>query len=385
MRAALRRVVLGLAAWGCAHAQEPARGSSVEIPVFTARAPHAEVIGTDPAVVTNLGLMAEAATSAAGGVLATPPAFSTPVFVRVADVRGRGQPPYAVAVEASGNVTLWLRADAAGEGGSAWRRGLAEAFLTRWAIAEAGVREGRVLPGWLLAGFEARIAAELQPAVGDWLLAQARPAGPAPLGELLTAAPGAVTREQAYVFLRLLVLQPDGQARLTAFVRELLAGAEPRAAFLARYGDLPGLESGAQAFWLAGFFDLTSRRNGPQLSAAASRDAVLDLGRVTVYVDGVERLATPREIWRMRERPPLRALAFARWRTSRAVLLDAHPFYFNVALSAGRAYEALLHHSYTDFRDAWRAYAADLAAGDRMEGEAAAAVAAWDERLRPPP
>jgi hypothetical protein len=395
MHAPARRLVfLVLAAAACACAQEGGEVAEVALPppaqVRTFETPFASIAGTDAVAVENVRYLAEALPPFLRTTLDIREGFPTPVLVRLVGGVGPAGRESAVAVEPGALVTLWLRDDVPGEAGAAWREGLVQAVLTRWLLASGQAMDGRALPAWLVAGLDARLAEELEPSLGEWLQATARGVTPPALGTVLAAGSlefrETVNRAASYILVRWLLRFPDGPGRLARLARALVAGAEPRSAFLEVYGDLPALASGAQAAWLAAWVDLSRQRTGPLMAAAASREAIVDLARVVVMDEaGVERVAGEEDLWALRSRRAGRELALARWRTARAVLLDAHPFYFNAALSVGRLHEALLRGRKRSCREAWAALREDLALGDRLEAEAAAAVAAWDARLAPAP
>jgi hypothetical protein len=141
----IRLFWLGLGLW----AALPLRGAA---PVIAASlAGRFEVASMDAAIAHRVAAAAEEGWRVLAPPLGLPPAFSSPVFVRILPPgTPGGAATHEVAVEPGGLVTLWLGARA--QAGRELRRALVDALLHRLGVALHGATVPPVVAPWLVVG-----------------------------------------------------------------------------------------------------------------------------------------------------------------------------------------------------------------------------------------
>jgi hypothetical protein len=365
-----------LAAWGllaggllapAGRAQEEGRPV-----VFTSGPGQFEVIGPDVIATRATVELARQAWRSLGDTLDLPPGFGRAISVRlVPEARWEGAAAFNVVVEPGGTVSLWV---AWHENLPAWvlRRALVQALLMRVAVDRHGVQPGLQVPLWLEHGAVALWQIRANPALLDEWQARAADLPWPDLAELWAwerheAADEA--RERAALWC-LLWLREEGRAAPGTWARwrDAVLRGEGEAAALARLFPAWGEPAAVERRWRVGGWRVATRSTLAGWSAAESRLRLWALWRV-VLTDGSgrERVVEDEEWWEGRDDEVLRAEVA--WRRARlgAELPWVHAFYHNVALSAGRVWEAWERGDEAVWREARAQLTADILSARELE------------------
>jgi hypothetical protein len=299
------------------------------------------------------------------------------------------EPAWRVVGEAAGIVTVWIKGG--GEPGAArdrrWLMALAEGVLHRQALSLGVTPERLWMPDWLIAGgAEAVLTTGERVALLDSWRQAARRGGRMPgLMTLLTWKGGlqrmsdgddarVLASFAAWQWLRAESGNTAGWRRLVA---GLIAGAPPRLALNAAYGDrfrrMP--VDDLELIWQISAAAFARLQSLPSLSAAESRRWLDQLDRLVVIdaeAEATEKALRLSEVWAER-----RESVIARTRAERTSLLTGgfarvHPFYRNAAGSLGRvwlAQDSGKERAWVQAREEWRA---DKATGRELERASAA-------------
>jgi hypothetical protein len=316
-----------------------------------------------------------------GAPLGLPPAFSSPVFVRLAPASEWTRAvPFLAVVEAGGVVTVQI-GGAESLPDAAIQRALTRGLLLRLAVWRHGYDERFSLPLWLEHGCVGWWRTRADAAQLDALKQATARAAPPGIAELLTWRRGEREPEARtlgavwlYEFLR-----SDGSraGEWPSFLTRLLRGDEPLAALVAAY---PGRFSNSmerELWWVTGWHNLRTARALPTLEAAESRGQLEILSRFVVVVEGRET-SPPLDFIITYSKEPFVAEELARRAHVLNGLLPAlHPFYRNAGMSLAEILGGT-ELSATKRAEAGRAFERDWAAARELEDNVKAALDAWD-------
>ncbi|MBL9213668.1 MAG: hypothetical protein JNL92_24605 [Opitutaceae bacterium] len=345
-----------------------------------------EVAALDPTGAHAIVAEAEEAWRVLAGPLGLPGAFLSPVYVRVepepalVDRRPAG-PPFRVAVEAGGLVSVRLRHDALAPVNV--RRALIQGLLLRVAVARHGVTPHLTAPLWLELGCLGWWRTRADGAQLDALKQAAARQPPPAIGALLLWQRGGeesgAWSEAATWLLTFLQAESGAGQEWPTLLARLLAGDDPLIALVQTYPGRYRDPVDRELWWQTGYHQARRGRTLPVLEAAESR---LQLGALARFVaagagENTDRVVPVRELM-ARVGEPLVGVEVARRAEQLARLVPSlHPFYRNAGLSladvlAARAVKpARLAELCTTFEEDWRNAAeleqATAAALDRLE------------------
>ena len=345
-----------------------------------------EVAALDPTGAHAIVAEAEEAWRVLAGPLGLPESFVSPIFVRVEPEPARVDtpspgPPFRVAVEAGGLVSVRLRPAALTP--TNVRRALIQGLLLRVAVARHGVRPHLTAPLWLELGCLGWWRTRSDGAQLDALKQAAGRDPPPSIGALLLWQRGdeesKAWSDAATWLLTFLQAESGNGKEWPTLLGRLLAGDDPLIALVETYPGRYRDPVERELWWQTGFHQARRVRSLPVLEAAESR---AQLGALARFVaagadDSTDRVVPVRELM-ARVSEPLVGVEVTRRAEQLARLISSlHPFYRNAGLSlaevfAARAVKtAKLAELGVAFEEDWRSAVeleqATAAALDRLE------------------
>lgn len=321
-----------------------ALGAGEAIPVLVQSAPgRFEVAAVDAADAHAVAALAGECWQLLEAPLGLPPAFSSPVFVRVMPPGSGalGREDYRVNIEAGGVVSVWLQAEAVRRPGV--RHALVHGLLGRLAVAMHGASVEPAVGRWLEHGCVAWWRTRAEPAQFDALKQRSATLAPPPIAALLDWSRDGVARPEfslASFWLFAFLQNESGRGgEWPAMLRRLLAGGDPQAMLAQCY---PGRFHGVAArelWWQTGWHQARRVRSLPGLEAAESRQQVAALARfVFAAAEGdLDQVVALRAVLERGDEPLVRAEITRRAAELGRLIPALHPFYRNAALSLAEA------------------------------------------------
>lgn len=345
-----------------------------------------EVAALDPTGAHAIVAEAEEAWRVLAGPLGLPGSFVSPVYVRVEPEPARADtprpgPPFRVAVEAGGLVSVRLRHDALTPGNV--RRALIQGLLLRVAVARHGVRPHLTAPLWLELGCLGWWRTRADGAQLDALKQAVGREPPPSIGALLLWQRGGeesrAWSDAATWLLTFLQAESGTGQEWPTLLGRLLAGDDPLIALVQTYPGRFRDPVDRELWWQTGFHQARRVRSLPVLEAAESR---AQLGALARFVaagadERTDRVVPVRELM-ARVGEPLVGVEVARRGEQLARLISSlHPFYRNAGLSLAEVFAAravqtaklaeLVAAFEADWRSAVELEQATAAALDRLE------------------
>lgn len=330
----------------------------------------------------RLGELAEQAWAAWRGPFGLPGRWPVGITVRLAPAAGwtAGTPPWRVAAEPGGIVSVWIRqAPAANE---TWREArlqlaaLAAGAMQRQAIFIGVPPERVTTPAWLGAAAAEAVLVREQPSLSDgWLRGAAA----------LSRAPGLKTvlewksaeaevsgevRLAAYGVWIWLQAEGTRSGAWRRFLAEVLAGGDAMAALARNFGSIPGRgsEQELELAWQTAFAQIARVKNVPVLEPYESRRWLEQVNRFVLSEDsGDAQVVQLVDLWSHRKLASVREQLEARSTLLAANLRSMHPFYRNAAVSWGRACVAILEGKEGVCKSAVEEWRQDMEAGLVLE------------------
>lgn len=330
----------------------------------------------------RLGELAEQAWTAWRGPLGLPERWPVGITVRLSPAAGwpAGAPPWRVAAEPGGIVSVWVRQSPAGT--EAWLEArlqleaLAAGAMQRQAIF-IGVSPERVtIPAWLRAAAAEAVLVRQQPSLSDAWLREAAALTRAPgLKSVLDWKPvgsevSGGTRLAAYGVWVWLQAEGTRSGAWRRFLAELLAGGDAAAALARNFGNIPGRgsEQELELAWQTAFAQIARVKNVPVLEPKESRRWLEQIDRfVLLEAAGGEQVLPLGELWSRRKLASVREQLEARSTLLAANLRTMHPFYRNAAVSWGRACVAILEGKESVWKSAEDEWRQDMETGLLLE------------------
>ncbi|MBM3842330.1 MAG: hypothetical protein FJ397_03535 [Verrucomicrobia bacterium] len=377
----VRWLVLGLLA------VLPLRGAA---PVLAASlAGRFEVASMDAAVAHRVAAAAEEGWRVLTAPLGLPPAFPSPVFVRVVPAGTPGAPPtHDVAVEAGGLVTLWLGPRA--QEGRALRVALVDALLHRLGVAWHGATVQPVVASWLVLGAAGWWETRVDGARLDALREASRRHPPPELVRLLDGTRGVSGTEgeaAGAIWLFTFLLAESGRGgEWPRLLARLLAGGDPQAMVAQAYPGRFGGPDERELWWQTGWHYHLRQRVLPGLEAEEARELLATLARF-VFADeaGADRLPPLAEVLARRSEPLVAAELARRGVDLGRSIAGMHPFYRNAALTLAEAFALGAGPEADRRREALLAqWERDWADGRALEAATTEALDRWEARRRGP-
>jgi len=370
---------LGLGLW----AALPLRGAA---PVIAASlAGRFEVASMDAAVAHRVAAAAEEGWRVLATPLGLPPAFSSPVFVRILPPgTPGGAATHEVAVEPGGLVTLWLGARA--QAGRELRRALVDALLHRLGVALHGATVPPVVAPWLVVGAAGWWETRVDGARLDALRDASRRRPPTDLVALLEAPRGGSGPEPdeagATWCLTFLLAESGRGGEWPRLLGRLLAGGDPQAMLAQAYAGRFGGAEVRELWWQTGWHHHVRQRVLPGLEAEEAREALEVLARFVMAEEGGgDRLVSLAEVLGRRAEPLVAAELARRGADLGRIVAAMHPFYRNAALTLAEAFALPAGLEADRRREAlvvqWER---DWADGRALEAATAAALDRWAAR-----
>ncbi|HEY0944794.1 MAG TPA: hypothetical protein VGD81_05985 [Opitutaceae bacterium] len=371
-----------LAAARLGRSQSPEHAPPPAPAVFTSGRGQFEVIAPDAAAAAAVTTLAGEAWRFLAGPLGLPAGFSSSIFVRlVPAAEWRDAAVFRVAVEPGGIVSLRLRWEPALDA-EIVRRALAQALLSRLAVAQHGVSANIKVPLWLEQGTVGWWITRAQPARLDGWQQEAADAVEVRLVRLLAwqrgePEPRAWQLAALWWFCHL----RDEAGQTSAWhdcLRRVLGGEDATAALVACYPALAREERARELWWLVGLHHQRRLKPLPLLNASESRAWLADLPRVVLSRDGADSVLSLDDLFAAREESVV--TGEVAWRVARIgrELPWLHPLYRNAALSLGETFEAIQAGDATRFADAKAQFARDAAEGREIEAAMEVALDALD-------
>jgi hypothetical protein len=330
----------------------------------------------------RLGAFAEQAWDAWRGPFGLPERWPVGITVRLAPASGwpAGAPPWRVAAEPGGIVSVWVRQEPGLV--EAWAEArlqlsaLAAGAMQRQAIFIGVPPERVTTPAWLGAAAAEAVVVRQQPSLSDAWLREAAALSRAPglktvLGWKSAGAevPGEV-RLAAYGVWVWLQAEGTRSGAWRRFLAEVLAGADAEAALVKNFVNIPGRGS-AQELELAcqtAFAQIARVKNVPVLEPYESRRWLEQINRfVVMEASGGEQVIQMGDLWSLRKLASVRGQLEARSTLVAANLRTMHPFYRNAAVSWGRACVAILEGKETVCKSAVDEWRQDMETGLLLE------------------
>lgn len=365
----------------------PLRGAA---PVLAASlAGRFEVASMDAAVAHRVAAAAEEGWRVLAGPLGLPPAFPSPVFVRVVPAGTPGAAEtHEVAVEPGGLVTLWLGARA--QEGPALRRALVDALLHRLGVALHGVTVPPVVAPWLVLGAAGWWETRVDGARLDALREASRRRPPPALVSLLDGArdPAGFEGDAAGAtwWFTFLLAESSRGAEWPRLLGRLLAGGDPQAMLAQAYVGRFGGPDERELWWQTGWHHHLRQRVLPGLEAEEARDLLAALARF-VFADegGGDRLVPLTEVLARRTEPLVAAELARRGADLGRSAAGMHPFYRNAALTLAEAFALPAGVEADRRRSALGAqWERDWADGLALEAATREVLDRWEGRSRAP-
>lgn len=343
-----------------------------------------EVVALPGSDGVRLAALADAAWVAWAEPLGLPDRLPFAVTVRLAPRSDWifGEASAWVAVDPSGVVSVWIRADAESglERERLWLRALAEGALRRKAVLLGLDPAKSRAPRWLAAAAaEAALVAERPSLAEAWRAEFAEAGAPATLRDMLRGDSSdghgreARARDRAAFGVWLWLRDESGKSGAWArFVAAQLGGDSSGAALareFARLNPKPREAREWELAWKVAAARLSLARATPVFSAAESRERLERLARIVVLDlrNGRERVLPPWGEWATREEVWPRAVRAERSGIIEVDFTQIHPFYSNAAGSLGRAWGALAEGRENDWREASVEWSRDMADGRILE------------------
>ncbi|MBM3854554.1 MAG: hypothetical protein FJ399_15625, partial [Verrucomicrobia bacterium] len=359
-------------------------------PVIVRTAPgRFEIAAVDSAAAHYVAAAAEEGWRLLQGPLGLPPAYTSPVFVRlIPQGTGAEGEPFRVIVEPGGVVSVWLRGGAVP--GDTLRRALVRGLLSRLGVAQAGGAAAPTVPRWLEHGCAKWWHTRAEAAQLDAAKQQAArmpPPGLAALLEWPRDGPEQPGLTVAALWLLTFLQGESGRAgEWPAFVRRLLAGGDAQAALAACYSGRFGGPESRELWWQTGWHQVRRVRVLPVLEAAESREQVGALARfVFRAAEGDDDAVVPLRTVLVRRGEPIVAAELARRAAELARLIPLlHPFYRNAGLTLAAAV-APGAKSAKRCEELCAAFEQDWRDGVDLEQASTAALEAWERRAKKAP
>lgn len=375
------RLVLGLLA------VLPLRGAA---PVLAASlAGRFEVASMDAATAHRVAAAAEEGWRVLAAPLGLPPAFPSPVFVRVVPGRTPGAPlTHGVALETGGLVTLWLGPRA--QEGRALRLALVDALLHRLGAALHGATIQPVVASWLVLGAAGWWETRTDGARLDALREGSRRRPPPGLVPLLEGPRGESGPEGdaagATWLFTFLIAESGRGGEWPRLLARLLAGGDPQAMLAQAYPGRFGAPDERELWWQTGWHYHLRQRVLPGLEAEEARELLAALARFAFADEaGADRLAPLVEVLGRRTEPLVAAELARRGVELGRSIAGMHPFYRNAALTLAEAFVLGAGPEADRRRDALVAqWERDWADGRTLEAATAEALDRWEARRRGP-
>jgi hypothetical protein len=365
----------------------PLRGAA---PVLAASlAGRFEVASMDASVAHRVAAAAEEGWRVLATPLGLPPAFPSPVFVRIVPSGTPGTPrTHEVAVEPGGLVTLWLGPRA--QEGRNLRVALTDALLHRLGVALHGATVPPVVASWLVLGAAGWWETRVDGARLDALREVSRRAPPPELVRLLDGPRGPTGPEgdaagATWLFTFLLAESSRG-GEWPRLLARLLAGGDPQAMLAQAYVGRFGGPEDRELWWRTGWHHHLRQRVLPGLEAEEARELLAALGRF-VFADegGVDRLVPLAEVLARRSEPLVAAELARRGAELGRSVAGMHPFYRNAALTLAEAFALPAGPEGDRRKPALGAqWERDWADGLALEAATRAALDRWEARRSPP-
>lgn len=347
-----------------------------------------EVVAESGAEGRRLALLSEEAWRVWRDPFGLPDRWPAGVTVRLVPeekwtVRGA---EWRVVGEAAGIVTIWIKGG--GEPGMSrdrvWLMALAEGVLHRQALMLGVAPERLWTPDWLIAGgAEAVLVTGGRGAMLDSWRQETRRAGRMPGLMTLLTWKGGLQEKSDVRDLRVLAsfaawqwlrAEAGGTAAWRRLVAGVIAGAQPRLALNAAYGErfrritVDELE----LMWQVSAAGFARLRALPSMSAEESRRWLEELDRLLVLDAGGEGEAVEvalrlSEVWAERDEAFIAAMRQQRTGQLWGGFGRMHPFYRNAAGSLGRVWLAQTAGRERDWVQALAEWREDKAAGRELE------------------
>lgn len=346
-----------------------------------------EVAALDPTMAHAIVAEAGEAWRVLAGPLGLPESFLSPVFVRVESEPARAGganpvPPFRVAVEAGGLVSVRLRSAALTP--DHVRRALIQGLLLRVAVARLGVTPHLTAPLWLELACLGWWRTRVDGAQLDALKLAAGRETPPSIGALLLWQRGGDESKawaDAATWLLTFLQAESGPGReWPAFLGRLLAGDDALVALVQTYAGRYRDPTERELWWQTGFHHARRVRTLPVLEAAESRAQLASLARfVAAGADeATDRVVSLREVMTRIGEPLLQVEVKRRAELLARLVPSLHPFYRNAGLALAEVFgprdakPGTLAGQLAVFEDDWRTAVelerATTAALDRLEG-----------------
>lgn len=362
-----------------------ARAQPEAVPVMVRSAPgRFEVSARDSASAHAVVGLAEETWRLLAAPLNLPPAFSSPIFVRLTtgpEGRTAADDGFGSNVEAGGVVSIWIRTGA-NDGVPVeriLRHALVRGLLLRLAVAGHGGREGIAAPAWLERGAVGWCETRANPAALDALKYEAEFQAPPALGAMLSGGAGGAARLDLGAAVWLFTFLQSESTRAgewPALLRQVLGGAPADAALRETFPGRFATPEERELWWQTGWHHLRRTRTLPSLAAAESRQELAALARF-VFTPGDADVVVPlRTVLEHSADATVAAELKRRGGELARLTVALHPFYRNAGLSLGEAFqaastapqrEAACAQFDRDWQDAMELEAASKAALDELE------------------
>lgn len=324
-----------LVTWLLASGGAPGRSADV-VPVNVRTAPgQFDIAAQDASLAYGVSAIADETWRILTTLLDLPPAFSSPVFVRVIGAAADDE-PFGAAAEPGGIVSVWIEA-AAVRRPELVRRALTRGLLLRLGIAARGAEAMQAVPRWLEDGCVLWVDTRVSPARLDAIKYETIGQSPPALGSLLNEAPTGTTapgRAAAALWL-LTFLQGEatGQREWSSFLQKVLRGMPGDEALLAAY---PGRFMNArerELWWQTGWHHVHRVRVLPTMTSEESAREVDLLARF-IFAPALEDVVVPLRTVLAHAHDGIVAGEIERRAVElRRIAPALHPFYRNAGLS----------------------------------------------------
>jgi len=360
-------------------ASVPVRGADV-VPVNVRTAPgQFDIAAQDATVAHAVSAIADETWRGLAGLLDLPPAFSSPVFVRVIDARTGGE-PFGALAEPGGIASVWIDVTACNQPGLV-RRALTRGLLLRLGIAARGAEAMQSVPRWLEAGCALWVDTRVSPARLDAIKFETLSLPPPALGAILNDAPvlaSAAGQAAAFWLLTFLHGEATGQREWPLFLQRVLSGVRGDEALLAAY---PGRFLNVrerELWWQTGWHHVRRVRTFPTMTSDDSAREIDLLARF-VFAPAQGDVVVPLRTMLANANDGIVAGEFERRAAElRRIAPVLHPFYRNAGLSLLEAFaqaraelperrDALVAAFEADWRDAVELAAATKSVLDALE------------------
>ncbi len=315
------------------------RGADV-VPVNVRTAPgQFDIAAQDASVAHAISVIADETWRLLAGLLDLPPAFSSPVFVRVIEASARGE-PFGARAEPGGIASVWIDVAACHQPGLV-RRALTRGLLLRLGIAAKGAEAMQSVPRWLEEGCALWVDTRVSPARLDAIKFESLNLSPPALGAILNDAPVLASPSRSTTALWLLTFlhgESTNQREWPQFLQRVLRGVRGDEALLAAY---PGRFLNVrerELWWQTGWHHVRRVRAFPTMTSEESAREIELLARF-VFAPSEGDVVVSLRTMLANVNDGIVAGEFERRAAElRRIAPILHPFYRNAGLSLLEAY-----------------------------------------------